>query len=172
MPVPLDEYPIHQTPLSMQHVGTSDRNFYDRSYFNAHDRTGDVFLISGLGVYPNLGVIDAYVTVRRGDRQWAVHCSDALTDDRLDQRVGPYRIEVLEPLHRLRLVCDAAEHGIACDLTWEGSFPAVQEQPHLMRAGGTRVIIQSSRFAQNVSPSPDMRRSASFRESARTLSGA
>ena len=109
MPVPLDEYPIHQTPLSMQHVGTSDRNFYDRSYFNAHDRTGDVFLISGLGVYPNLGVIDAYVTVRRGDRQWAVHCSDALTDDRLDQRVGPYRIEVLEPLHRLRLVCDAAE---------------------------------------------------------------
>ena len=148
MPVPFDEYPIHQTPLSMQHVGTSDRNFYDRSYFNAHDRTGDVFLISGLGVYPNLGVIDAYVTVRRGDRQWAVHCSDALTDDRLDQRVGPYRIEVLEPLHRLRLVCDAAEHGIACDLTWEGSFPAVQEQPHLMRAGGTRVIIQSSRFAQ------------------------
>lgn len=148
MPVPLDEYPIHQTPLSMQHVGTSDRNFYDRSYFNAHDRTGDVFLVSGLGVYPNLGVVDAYVTVRRGGRQWAVHCSDALGDDRLDQRVGPYRIEVQEPLQRLRLVCDAVEHGIACDVTWEGSFPAVQEQPHLMRAGDTRAIIQASRFAQ------------------------
>ena len=29
--------------------GSSDRNFYDRSYFNAHDRTGDIFLISGIG---------------------------------------------------------------------------------------------------------------------------
>ena len=102
MPVPLDEYPIHQTPQSMQYVGTSDRNFYDRSYFNAHDRTGDVFLITGLGVYPNLGVIDAYAVVRRGDRQWAVRCSDGLGDDRLDQRVGPYRIEVVEPLQRVR----------------------------------------------------------------------
>ena len=41
---------------------TSDRNFYDRCYFNAHDRTGDIFLVTGLGVYPNLGVIDAYAT--------------------------------------------------------------------------------------------------------------
>src|SRR5918992_2462641 len=98
MPVPLDEYPIHQAPLSMAYVASSDRNFYDRSYFNAHDRTGDVFLITGLGVYPNLGVIDAYATVRRGDRQWAVRFSDALGDDRLDQRVGGYRVEVLEPL--------------------------------------------------------------------------
>ena len=27
MPVPLDEYPIHQLPLSLAYVGTSDRNF-------------------------------------------------------------------------------------------------------------------------------------------------
>ena len=57
---------------SVGYVGTSDRNFYDRCYFNAHDRTGNVFLITGLGVYPNLGVTDAYATVRIGDRQWAV----------------------------------------------------------------------------------------------------
>ena len=40
----------------MAYVAISDRNFYDRCYFNAHDRTGDIFLITGLGVYPNLGV--------------------------------------------------------------------------------------------------------------------
>ena len=77
-PVPLDEFPIHQTPLSLRYVGSSDRNFYDRAYFNAHDRTGDVFFVTGLGVYPNLGVTDAYATVRRGDRQWTIRCSDAL----------------------------------------------------------------------------------------------
>src|SRR5256714_14209726 len=100
---PLDEYPVHQTPQSMSQLGTSDKNFYDRCYFNAHDRTGDIFLITGMGYYPNHGVTDAYATVRRGDRQWAVRISDAYGDDsRLDQRVGPYRIEVLEPLRRGR----------------------------------------------------------------------
>src|SRR5947209_1251978 len=88
-PVPLDEFPIHQVPLSLQFVGTSDRNFYDRSYLNAHDRTGDVFLITGFGVYPNLGVKDAYALVRRGNRQHAVRFSGAIDDNRLDQRVDP-----------------------------------------------------------------------------------
>jgi hypothetical protein len=147
MPVPLDEFPVHQAPLSMQFPATSDRNFYDRCYFNAHDRTGEVFFISGLGVYPNLGVIDAYATVRRGDRQWVIRCADALHDDRLDQRVGPYRIEVIEPLQKLRLICDGDEHGLGFDLTWEGSFAALDEQRHHMRHSA-RTILNASRFAQ------------------------
>jgi hypothetical protein len=147
MPVPLDEYPIHQAPLSLAYVASSDRNFYDRCYFNAHPRTDELFLVTGLGVYPNLGVIDAYATVRKGDRQWAVRFSDALGTDRLDQRVGPYRIEVLEPLRRIRVVCDGDEHGIGFDLTWSGSFDAVQESAHMMRVG-PRAILDATRFAQ------------------------
>jgi hypothetical protein len=146
-PVPLDEYPIHQAPLSLAQVASSDRNFYDRCYFNAHAKSDELLLVTGLGVYPNLGVIDAYATVRRGERQWAVRFSDALGDDRLDQRVGPYRIEVLEPLRRLRLVCDGDEYGIGFELTWTGSFDAVQEAPHQLRMGG-RTIIDTARFAQ------------------------
>src|SRR3954466_13699093 len=115
MPVPLDEYPIHQAPLSIAYMDTSDRNAYDRCYLNAHDRTGDIFLVTGLGVYPNLGVIDAYATVRKADHQWAIRCSDALDNRSLDASVGPYRIEVQEPLQRVRLVCEGAEHGLAFD---------------------------------------------------------
>src|SRR3954463_1842901 len=106
MPVPLDEFPIHQAPLSIAYMDTSDRNAYDRCYFNAHDRTGEIFLVTGLGVYPNLGVIDAYATVRRGDRQISVRTPAPPPDGRLDNRVGPYRVEVIEPLHVIRLVCD------------------------------------------------------------------
>jgi hypothetical protein len=149
-PAPLDEFPIHQTQASLRHVATSDRNFYDRAYLNAHDRTGDVFCVAGLGVYPNLGVIDAYVTVRKKDRQWVVRASDALDApglDRLTPHVGPIRIEVIEPLEKLRLVCEDEAPGLACDLTFTGSFPAVMEQPHVMRSG-TRPIIAASRFAQ------------------------
>jgi hypothetical protein len=119
----------------MEHVTSSDRNFYDRSYFNAHGRSGDLFLVSGFGVYPNLAVKDAYATVRKGDRQWTVRWSDVLDHDRLHQQVGGYRVEVLEPLRRLRLVCDGDEHGLGFDLTWDGSFDAVEEEPHLMRRG-------------------------------------
>ncbi|MBH0775250.1 hypothetical protein [Nocardia bovistercoris] len=145
MPAPLDEYAIHQAPLSFERVASSDRNFYDRSYFNACDRDGGTFLVSGFGVYPNLGVTDAYACVRRGDIQRAVRFSDALGDRGLDMRVGGYRIEVLEPLSRIRVVCEHDDLGF--DLTWTGAFPAVREQPHVVMSGA-RPIIDSSRFAQ------------------------
>lgn len=143
---PLDEFPLHQVPMPLAWAGSSDRNFYDRSYFNAHDRTGDVFVVSGLGYYPNLGTKDAFLLVRRGDVQTAVHLGDPIDGDRLHQHVGPYRVEVLEPLRRLRLVLEETE-GIAADLTWEGSFDVLQEQPHVMRQGN-RITLDAQRFAQ------------------------
>src|SRR3712207_3233996 len=99
-----------------------------------------------MGYYPNLGTKDAFVLVRRGDIQTALHLGDAIDDDRLAQHVGGYRLEVLEPLRKLRLVLEETR-GIGLDLTWEGSFDAVQEQPHVMRAG-SRVTLDAQRFAQ------------------------
>ncbi len=146
---PLDEYPIHQLPRPVAWAGSSDRNFYDRCYLNAHDRTGDLFLITGMGFYPNLGTKDAYVLLRRGDEQTAVHLGDGADPrggDRMGQQVGAYRIEVVEPLRKLRLVMEET-HGIALDLHWEGSFEVVQEQPHLMRQGAA-TVLDAQRFAQ------------------------
>lgn len=152
---PMDEFPVHQVPQPIAWPGSSDRNFYDRSYFNAHDRTGDIFVITGLGYYPNLGVKDAYFLVSRrdsgkfggsGDTQTAVHLSDAIDQDRLNQHVGGYRVEVTEPLKKIRIVLEETE-GIAADLSWNGLFDVVQEQPHLMRQGN-RVTLDAQRFAQ------------------------
>ncbi|HEY7106332.1 MAG TPA: hypothetical protein VH986_08015 [Acidimicrobiia bacterium] len=147
MPVPLDEFPVHQVPLSMRYMDSSDRNSYDRSYWNAHDRTGEVFLVTGLGVYPNLGVIDAYATVVTPGRQVSVRMSDALGDDRRVQEVGPYRVEVVEPLSKLRLTCDAEAQGITFDATFTGSFPSLDEPRHQTRAGD-RILLDAARFAQ------------------------
>ncbi|EHI10485.1 hypothetical protein [Mycolicibacterium thermoresistibile] len=152
---PLDEFPVHQIPQPIAWPGSSDRNFYDRSYLNAHDRTGDIFLITGIGYYPNLGVKDAFVLLARrgsgtsggcGETQTAVHLSDAIDQDRLNQHVNGYRIEVLEPLRKLRVVLEETE-GMAVDLTWEGLFDPVQEQPHVLRSGN-RVTLDAQRFAQ------------------------
>lgn len=144
-PSPLDELPIHQAPLSMARVATSDRNFYDRCYLNAHDRTGEVFLVGGVGVYPNLGVRDGYVSVRVGDLQHTLRASDALDDRTAEQAVGPFRVEVVDPLERIRFSCQSDQ--ISVDLSWTGSFPAVLEQPHLMM-GATRPTLDAQRFAQ------------------------
>ena len=108
MPVPLDEYPVHQVPLSMRHMATSDRNAYDRCYFNAHDRTGEVFLVTGLGVYPNLGVIDAYATVRRGDRQChGPHVRRTGRRPHASSRSVPTGSRSSSRCERLRVVCEA-----------------------------------------------------------------
>ena len=66
-------------------------------------------------MYPNAGVMDAYATLRVGDRLHAVRASDALGADRMRLAVGPLRIEVEEPLRRLRLTCDDEE--LSYDLT-------------------------------------------------------
>lgn len=144
-PAALDEYPIHQAPLSMARVASSDRNFYDRCYLNAHDRTGEIFLVAGMGFYPNLGVRDAYASVRVGDLQHTLRLSDALDERSTEQQVGPMRIEVLEPLRRLRVLCDHDDLGL--DLTWTGSFPPLLEQRHLMLTGN-RTTLDAQRFAQ------------------------
>ena len=144
---PLDEYPIHQAPLPVTWAASSDRNFYDRSYFNAHDRTGDIFCIFGHGYYPNLGTKDAFFLVRRGDTQTAVHFGDPIDDDRLNQHVGAYRCEVVEPLQQDpgRLRRDRG-HRRRPDLGRARS-PSLREQPHVMRAG-SRVTLDAQRFAQ------------------------
>jgi hypothetical protein len=143
---PLDEYPIHQVPLPMRYVATSDRNFYDRCIFQGVDHDADAYFITGLGVYPNLGVVDAYATVRRGDQQWAIRTSGLRPDDRQAQQVGPYRIEVIEPFHELRLICDADDHGLGFDLVYRSEYGPLSEPQHLRRQGD-RVLLDASRFA-------------------------
>ena len=72
MLAPLDEYPIHQLPQPMADVGSSDRNFYDRCYFNAHDRTGDLFVITGARLLPqprHQGRVRPGPPRRRADRR-------------------------------------------------------------------------------------------------------
>jgi len=73
-----------------RHPATSDRNFYDRYYFNLHPSSGEFSAIFGFGEYPNLGVKDAFIDVRRGDWQHIVRSSGPLVD-RADTSVGPFR---------------------------------------------------------------------------------
>jgi hypothetical protein len=143
----MDEYLAHQTTETFDYVQTSDRNFYDRYYFNMHDSTGDFFMVAGMGQYPNLGVLDAFVAISVGTKQYVVRASRALGHDRLDTHVGPFRVEVLEGLQSLRIQCDENEWGIKFDLRFDGTVPALEE-PRTFSRTGSRVRMDVSRYAQ------------------------
>ena len=70
-----DEYPLHQSANWASHVVTSDRNFYDRNYFNLMPQSGELMCIFGMGQYPNLGVHDAFLTVAHADKHHIVRLS-------------------------------------------------------------------------------------------------
>ena len=142
----MDDYPLHQTAEPIRNVASSDRNFYDRYYFNMHGCSDELFLIVGMGQYPNLGVQDAFACVRRGDKHRVVRASREL-GDRMDTSVGPFRIEVIEGLKKVRVVLEPSEHSIAFDLTWEGAIPAFLEPRQFIRKYG-RVYFDTMRFAQ------------------------
>jgi hypothetical protein len=144
---PLDDYPIHQVAEVMRHPATSDRNFYDRYYFNCHPCSGDAMLLIGLGQYPNLGVTDGFALLRTPGKHQVVRASRELGNNRMDTTVGPLRVEVIEGLRKLRVVLEPNEFGLSFDLTWNGAIPAHLEPRHYIR-WQERVIFDSMRLAQ------------------------
>ena len=53
-----DDFPLHQSAEPIAFAGT-DRNFYDRYFFNGYSPDGSVFFAAAMGFYPQLGIIDA-----------------------------------------------------------------------------------------------------------------
>ena len=141
-----DDYPIHQTPDPIAFSGT-DRNFYDRYFFNGYTTNGEVYFAAALGVYPHLNIMDAAFAVRIGDRQYNLHASRHLHMERMDTVVGPIRIEVVEPLKILRIIVEDNEHGISADITITGRHAPIEE-PRNTRRNGPRIVQDITRMTQ------------------------
>lgn len=142
----MDDYPLHQIIDVMAHTGSSDRNFYDRYYFNVMNCVDDIFVVFGLGQYPNLGTQDAFLLVRHGDKHHVIRASREL-GDRADISVGPFRVEVLEGLKKLRVVVEDNEWGIRMDAVFTGEHVPFLEPRHYIRKKG-RILFDTLRFAQ------------------------
>jgi hypothetical protein len=80
-------------------------------------------------------------------RHTVVRASRELTVDRLDTTVGPFAVEVLEGLKRLRVTLAPNEWDFHFDLTFEGSIPAQEEPRHFWRQH-ERVVFDTCRLAQ------------------------
>ena len=77
-----DDFPIHQTAEPVAYAGT-DRNFYDRYFFNGYSPDGETYFAVAFGVYPHLNIADAHFSVIRGGVQHCLHASRVLHSERL-----------------------------------------------------------------------------------------
>src|SRR5690349_12001041 len=121
-----DDYPIHQSPEPIAFSG-SDRNFYDRYFFNGYSADGSVFFAAALGVYPHLDVIDAAFCLLVDGKQHNVRASRRLNSERMDLRVGPIGARVIEPLKTLGVRVGDNDSGIGADLVFEGRHAPIEE---------------------------------------------
>ncbi|MFN3553521.1 MAG: hypothetical protein ACK4UL_10460, partial [Novosphingobium meiothermophilum] len=140
-----DDFPLHQTPEPVAYAGT-DRNFYDRYFFNGYAPDGSGFFAVALGIYPHLNVADAHFACIRDGIQYNLHASRELNMERLDLTVGPISIEVVEPLKVLRVRVNG--EGLAADITFTGrAFPI--EEPRFTYRIGPRTFMDYTRMTQN-----------------------
>src|SRR5437667_10456346 len=78
-----DDYAIHQTPEPIAHPASSDRNVYDRYWFNGYADDGEFYFAIGMGLYANRGIIDCGFSIVRDGEQHAFHASKRATGSRL-----------------------------------------------------------------------------------------
>ena len=107
-----DDYPIHQTAEPIAHPASSDRNVYDRYWFNGYKDDGEFYFGIGTAIYPHLGIMDCGFSIVRDGQQHAFHASRRAPNDPSETQVGPFRLEISEPMRNLRVTLDENETGI------------------------------------------------------------
>lgn len=141
-----DDFPIHQTPEPVALV--TDRNFYDRYFFNGMSPDGRIFFAAAMGIYPALDVIDGAFCVCVDGVQHNLRASGRLNGQRMALTVGPISISVDIALWELSLRVAPNEGPLTADLHFTGRhFPI--EEPRFTRRNGTRLFMDYTRMTQN-----------------------
>lgn len=142
-----DDFPLHQTSEPIAFAGT-DRNFYDRYFFNGYNPDGDVFFAAAMGFYPQLAIVDAAFSVIVDGVQHNLRASRRSGGERLDLSVGPIALSVDEPLERLTLRIAPNDGPVTGEITFHARhFPI--EEPRFIRRNGTRLFMDYTRMTQN-----------------------
>jgi hypothetical protein len=142
-----DDYPIHQTPEPIAHPASTDRNVYDRYWFNGYKADGEVYFGVALGVYPNRQVMDCALSVVHDGTQHCFHASRRMPAERTEMTIGPFRLEIVEPMRVVRVTLGPNSSGIEADLTFSARTVAVEEGRQVLRREG-QVFMDVTRFTQ------------------------
>ncbi|HEY8514665.1 MAG TPA: hypothetical protein VIS07_04025 [Candidatus Binatia bacterium] len=142
-----DDYPIHQTPEPIAQVATSDRNAYDRYWFNGYAADGEFYFGVAMALYPNLRILDGAFSIVRDGEQHCFFASRRAPRDPSETQVGPFRIEIVKPMQRLRVRLDDNETGVTADLEFTARTACIEEGRQTLRREG-RILMDATRFTQ------------------------
>ncbi len=143
-----DDYPIQQTSEPIAYLATSDRKAYGRYWFNGFDPDGEFYFGAAFGIYPHREVMDCALSiVLKEGMQHSFRASKRLRGDRTITQVGPFTLEVVEPMRTIRISIADNETGITADLHFRARSPAHAEPLDRMMQG-TRTLMQASRYSQ------------------------
>lgn len=147
-----DDYPIHQTPEPINRPATSDRDVYERYWFNGYTRnptSGEdaVYIGIGTALYPHLDIQDCGISIVIDGVQHAFHASARATPEPTDLTVGPFNLEITEPMRSCRVTLESNETDFAADLVFEGRSANIEEPRHRL-GSPLRASMDSTRFTQ------------------------
>jgi hypothetical protein len=114
----IDEYLVHNYPHPVRVMWTPDSQAYERVWFTAQDKVGELLFVCGLGLYPNLGTAEAFAIANVRGSHSTVRAHRRLGDNRMDMRVGPFTFEVVEPFKQWRLSLAENPHSVSFDINW------------------------------------------------------
>ena len=148
----LDETLRHQLPTTFDHAWTSDPRMFDRYWFGAYDPEARLHLVTGMGLYLNMNVLDGYVAIQAPADdgrilQHNVRVSRSLRPDIDTVAVGPLSFEIVEAFKHVKLRWAAGEFPLSFDLDWSAFLPPTEEQHHFRRERG-RVVDEYQRYTQ------------------------
>jgi len=142
-----DDYPVHQTAEPLAHTASSDRCHYDRYWYNGHARDGSFYFGVALCRYPNLGIMDCSLSLAVDGHQYAFHGSRRAPEEPTDTTVGPFALQILEPMGRHRLAIADNETGITCDLVFTPRTACIEEGRQTLR-NSRHLVMDATRLDQ------------------------
>ena len=147
MLIAADETLFHQIGRPLSQTGISDHRFYDRHWICAYDRNRDIGFMIGLGLYKNMNVMDGYLTIQKNNRQHNLRLSRVLRPALEDIRVGPLKIEIIEPFKHLRATVDDNESGLSAHIDWRSDYDVHLEALHTDMVSGM-ITQENTRYDQ------------------------
>ena len=143
-----DDFPIHQTSEPLMVPNTSDRNFYNRTWFNGYAPDGSFYFGIGIAIYPHRGIMDcAFSVVRPNEPQYCFFGSRKIPKDHSETVVGPFELEIISPMRSAKVSLKSNISGLSCELVFEAKTQPIQEARQVLWSG-TRRVMDATRFAQ------------------------
>jgi hypothetical protein len=145
-----DEGLNHQIVDTFATLSQTDLAWTEKIWVSIARTDGSLQADFGLGKYQNRGIIDGFGGVSRGKEQWTVRGSRELASAPEHTGVGPVRMEIVEPLKKMRFVLEPNDvQPISFDIVVEAVTPPFFEERNLVRNRRTgRIDVDVIRYHQ------------------------